>query len=228
AHANAIAYFEVIDRDFLYHQSEDAIANRVRQHLKPEWIESEQAPAIVTNIGFVTMAILPTRATCIEDLIVVPGVDDQGHRGLLVISDGHLPFHSLALDADHAIAETKAAHQRAEKLVEHYGGRHSLRIAARTAPWHLVIKPTDIEDAGLCAWGVSSFLRRTRLRPIAMSVGLPRVVLRFAGAYGDRLTASALVRQANPSIPTRIRQATSELPPTPDASSASHQSNNCG
>jgi hypothetical protein len=120
-----------------------------------------------------------------------------------VLKQGQLPFHSLAGDVAQAVEQARVAQHRAETLLQQFGGKQELRAAVRNTPWYLLSKPEDIQTAGLCDWGVSSFLSRVGLKQIAFSVGLPRVVLRLAGPYGDRLTASALLRKgsAHPPIP---------------------------
>ena len=42
---------------------------------------------LVTEAGFVTMAILADRAIEIEQAVIVPGVDQNGLRGFLVLTE---------------------------------------------------------------------------------------------------------------------------------------------
>lgn len=175
--------------------SGDELRAILRGRLRAGIVVHETPDALVTECGFVTMAILPAHAVRVGEAIVTPGVDDRGQRGFLVTRDDASPFHSLAPSAALAAIEAAKARRRALALVEAFGGREALRTAAREAPWHLLSVFADTERAGLCAWGSVSFLRRFRLQRLAKSVGVPRCLLRLGGPYGDRVTAATLLRR---------------------------------
>lgn len=167
----------------------------LRETLRPGTIVRADDALLVTETGFITMAVLPRRTVRLRDLIVTPGADDVGRCGHLVLRPGHPPFHSLQRDAMAAVDEALLNQRRAADLVAAFGDRDGLRRAARAAPWHLRSVFADTERAGLCRWGSVSFLERMRLRRVAMTVGLPRAALRMAGSYGERVTAATLLRR---------------------------------
>jgi len=149
---------------------------------------------IVTEVGFVTMALITAAASFHRQLLVIPGVDDREQFGYLVLREGYVPYHSLAYDAAQAAVETEIAHAKAEELVTHFGSKPALKLAAKSAPWYLISRVEDVSSAGLCKWGSDSFLRRHGLHTLAYSIGLPRIALRLAGSYGNRITAATLRR----------------------------------
>lgn len=149
---------------------------------------------IVTEVGFVTMALKVDSASRHDDFLVIPGVDDHAQTGYLVLCNGYLPYHSLARCARQAVVETQLAHHRATELVNYFGSRQALKRAATSAPWYLLSRVEDVRDAGLCEWGSNSFLRRYGLFYIAHKVGLPRFALGIAGTYGRRITAATVKR----------------------------------
>jgi len=140
------------------------------------------------------MTVLPTLVQFHGELTLVPGCDDVGNQGFLVFRENRLPFHSLATRARDASAEVLAAHRRADKLVAQFGDKEALKSAVRAAPWHRMCTIDDTYNAGLCEWGVKSFLARFKLRSVGVAVGMPHGALRLAGSYGERITAAALVR----------------------------------
>ncbi len=167
--------------------------------LSPDVVVDHSDGIIVTEVGFVTMALLPGTARYCGSLLVIPGVDDRAQWGHLVLRKGFVPYHSIAADIEKAAVETWDAHARAAKLVGHFGGRQALKQAALSAPWYLLSRPTDAGAAGLCQWGSASFLRRVGIFHIGTSFGLPRIVLRLAGSYGNRVTAATLLRRSRAS-----------------------------
>lgn len=171
-------------------------AATIIDQLNPDVVVDHSDRIIVTEVGFVTMALLPKAARYCGSLLVIPGVDDRAQRGHLVLRKGFVPYHSIAADIEKAAVEAQDAHERAAKLVEYFGGRQALKQAALSAPWHLMSQPADVDAAGLCQWGTASFLRRFGMFHIGMNVGLPRIVLRLAGSYGNRITAATLLRQS--------------------------------
>ena len=168
--------------------------------LKSHCIVVDDNEIMVIECGFVTMAIHADRAVEVEGAIVVPGVDSSGQRGFLVLREGAVPFHSLASSAIDACHECDRANQMANALLA-YGDKYDLRMAARNAPWYKLVTEEDMTSAGLCIWGSESVLRRFGLLGIARRFGLPRLVLRLAGPYGDRVVAASLLRtkHRNPS-----------------------------
>lgn len=174
-------------------------AAAIVDQLNPDMVVDHSDRIIVTEVGFVTMALLPRAARYCGGLLVIPGVDDRAQRGHLVLRKGFVPYHSIAADIEKAAVEAQDAHARAAKLVEFFGGRQALKQAALSAPWYLLSQPADVDAAGLCQWGSASFLRRFGMFRIGMSFGLPRIVLRLAGSYGNRITAATLLRQSSAS-----------------------------
>lgn len=149
---------------------------------------------VVTEAGFVTMALFPADARNCQGLLVVPGVDDRNQSGYLVLRDGFVPYHSLSTSIGRAAVDAQRAWERADKLVQCFGGKSELKHAAASAPWYLLSRYEDAARAGLCQWGAESFLRRLCMRRICKLVGLPQFLLRLAGAYGSRVTAASLLR----------------------------------
>ena len=58
----------------------------VRQRIGSDAIRYEDERWIVTELGFVTMAVLPRYGVQVDGALVVPGVDDQNNRGHLVLA----------------------------------------------------------------------------------------------------------------------------------------------
>jgi hypothetical protein len=162
--------------------------------MKPKWVLDASGGLVTTEIGFVTMTLLTSLVQFRDELTLVPGCDDAGNQGYLVFRANRLPFHSLAASPRDACAEVLAAHRRADALVARFGDRDALKSAVRAAPWHRMCSIDDTYTAGLCEWGVKSFLNRYKLRRVGFAVGMPHGVLRLAGSYGERITAAALVR----------------------------------
>lgn len=152
---------------------------------------------LVTEIGFITMAIHTDRATKHFNALVVPGVDSNGIRGFLVLREGAAPFHSQSSSPTEAIHESEVAQLNVQTLVEAYGDKYSLHAAAGKAPWYKNITTQDINRSGLCSWGTDCFLRRFRLRTVAHHFGLPKVILKLAGPDGNQATAASLLRTEN-------------------------------
>lgn len=172
------------------------IAQAVKNRLDDKYICQQQGNIIVTEMGFVTMALLSGQAIYKKDLLLIPGVDNANQFGYLVLRDGFVPFHSLAHNADDAALDAELAYQKAERLLGYYGNKKTLKIAAKAAPWYLLSKEEDVWEAGMCRWGAYSFSKRARINFLAHRIGVPRLLLRFAGAYGDRITAATLKRKA--------------------------------
>ena len=179
---------------FAYATPATGLLPQVRSMLKSHCIVVDDNEIMVIECGFVTMAIHADRAVKVEGAIVVPGVDSNGQRGFLVLQEGAVPFHSLASSVIDACRECDRANQKASTLLTAFGDKNSLRMAARKAPWYKLVTEEDMTSAGLCIWGSESFLRRFGLLGIARRFGLPRLVLRLAGPYGDRVVAASLLR----------------------------------
>lgn len=178
----------------MFHEPSQALSTLVRSRLKAHQVLAHDGDILVTEAGFVTMAIHTDHAVHIQNTLVVPGVDHQAQRGFLVLHDNAAPFHSLALSAEDAFAEAMLAKQKADQLLAVFGNKQRLRRAVQKAPWYLLSTTEDFERSGLCRWGSESFLQRLGLLGFARRVGLPRLLLRLAGPYGDRLTARSLLR----------------------------------
>ena len=174
----------------------DTTAGTVRNRIDDKYIVNQLGNIIVTEIGYVTMALLAGYATYSKDLLIVPGVDEKNQFGYLVLRDKYMPYHSLAQDIDGAIAETQAAHKRATALLSYYGDLKSLKESAHSAPWYQLSTMEDAIDAGLCQWGTINFLERAKMGFIARRFGLPRCLVRFSGGFGTRVTASTNRRVA--------------------------------
>ena len=194
ARARARALLESVDATTDTLARRDAAA--LREQLPSRFVVDDSPDVVVTECGFVTMAILCRRARRFERALTVPGVDDRGRRGFLVLCAGQPPFHSLAAEAETAVNEAIVARTRAAALLAGFGDRERLRAAVRAAPWYRRTTFADTERAGLCRWGSESFLRRLGLHAIAMRVGVPCALLRLAGGYGERAVAATLLRHA--------------------------------
>lgn len=175
----------------------EGIVSTILDLLSPAAVVEHDEDIIVTEVGFVTMALVTAAASYQQELLVIPGVDDHVQTGFLVLRESYVPYHSLAKSAAQAAVETGIAHARAAELVAHFGSRPALKHAALSAPWYLISRVEDVSSAGLCEWGSDSFLRRHGLIRIAYCFGLPRIALRLAGNYGNRITAATLRRQKN-------------------------------
>lgn len=173
----------------------DDYAGLIRSQVGTAAIRYEDERWIVTELGFVLMAVLPSHAVRVADALVVPGVDDQNQRGYLVLRTGLVPYHSLAAGPVQAERQARTAAERAARLVEHFGSREALREAARSAPWYLMSSASDVHRSGLCSWGVDSWLGRIGMGQLAYRTGLPRLFVRMAGGYGDRITAMTMMRR---------------------------------
>lgn len=174
----------------------------ILQLLGPNVVVDHSQGLIVTEVGFITMALFPTDARYSEQLLIVPGVDDRNQYGYLVLRAGSVPYHSLANSIRLAGIEAQCAWDRSAKLVQRFGSVAQLKQAAASAPWHLQSRMEDATDAGLCQWGVDSFLRRFCLRQVSRFIGLPQFFVKRAGGYGCRVTAATLARHEHQSYGT--------------------------
>ena len=199
------------------HISKELKANTaaaVRNRIDEKFIVSESGSIIVTHIGYVTMAILSGHAIYRKELLIIPGVDEKNQSGYLVLRSDYVPYHSLAKDIEGAVAETEAAHSQAEKLLEYFGNRKALKEAALKAPWYQISTMDDVKSAGLCQWGTMSFLNRIKIASIACQTGLPCILFRHAGGYGNRVIASTTrrlettqhVKQASSGRPNKLNR----------------------
>lgn len=149
---------------------------------------------IVTDVGYVTMAIHSNRAVKFGNILVIPGVDSDGRRGHLVLCEKKLPFHSLAPNAVGAYVEARESRHKAQTLLSEFGNKSAMHDAVSKTPWYALITRQDLEQSGICQWGAEAFLQRYRLQPIAQRFGVPKFILRSAGNYGERLIAARSVR----------------------------------
>ena len=186
--------FAIRRKDKLERQQFPTRAHDLGDLIKPRWIVHESAGLVTTEIGFVTMTVLTTAVHYRGEMILMPGCDEVGNEGFLVFRANRLPYHSLADNSRDAYAEVLAAHRRADSLVDQFGGKEALKLAVNQAPWHQMCTVSDAYNAGMCQWGVNSFLRRFRAVHIASWTGLPNGLLRFAGSYGERIVAASLLR----------------------------------
>lgn len=190
----ALAHAHIQWLGYAYAQPASELALRVRAQLKSHQIVFEDDDILITEVGFVTMAIHTNHAVEHDDAIVIPGVDSEGVRGYLVMRENSIPYHSVTGCFSQACHESSCAQQRARALLEAFGDKMTLREAAHRTPWYKLITEQDLEESGLCAWGSDSFLRRLHIRSLAHRYGLPRIFLRLAGPYGDRVVAASLLR----------------------------------
>ena len=172
----------------------DAQAEVVRNKIDDKYIVYQTGTIIVTEIGYVTMALLAGYAIYKNELLLIPGVDEKNQFGYLVLRSNYMPYHSLAQDLEGAITEAKTAHSRATALLNYYGDSTSLKNSAQTAPWYQLSTMEDAIDAGLCQWGTINFLERAKISIISRHIGLPRCLVRFSGGFGNRVTASTIRR----------------------------------
>ena len=183
------SYTDAISREL-----KEATAYAVKNRIDDKYIVSQSGSIIVTEIGYITMALLAGHAIYRKDLLLIPGVDEKNQFGYLVLRKEHVPYHSLAQDIDGAVAESEAAHVRAAALVNYFGDRQSLKQTAKAAPWYQLSKMEDAVNAGMYQWGTISFLQRSNICFFARHIGLPRFLVRLSGGYGNRITASTVRR----------------------------------
>jgi hypothetical protein len=188
AHAHALR---------LKHSDETSSAitpDAIKSYLHPSQIVGEDGDLLVTEAGFVTMAISMGHATQHEALIAIPGCDEKGRFGYLVLGAGKLPYHSLANSARKACEEALGKQQLASALIQYFGNKPALYAAVRKAPVFQRCTREDLEASGLCLWGAESFLGRLGLLSIARRYGLPKFMLLLAGNYGQRIIAASVMR----------------------------------
>lgn len=198
-------------------ETDMTLGNEVAQRIGEDAIRYQDERWIVTELGFVTMAVLPRFGVRINDAVIVPGVDDHNTRGHLVLRHGAVPYHSLAGDPERAVREAENASARAARLVEYYGSREALRQAAQSAPWYLRSTASDVRRSGLCTWGVDSWLGRIGVGRLAYRTGLPRLFVQLAGSYGDRITAMTVMRMEQAERTIDIPTGLSASQSSPDA-----------
>ena len=179
---------------FVFTEPASGLLSLVRSKLKSHQVVIDDSEILVTEIGFVTMAVHADRAVKYGESLVVPGVDSNGVCGFLVLREGAVPYHSLSSNVNAAYHESDRAHGKASALVAAYGDKDKLKAAAHKAPWYRIITEQDVVCSGLCLWGSESFLRRIGLLFFAKRFGLPRLILRLAGSYGDRVAAASMLR----------------------------------
>ncbi|HID09120.1 TPA: hypothetical protein EYP13_02730 [Candidatus Micrarchaeota archaeon] len=167
----------------------------IRSRLRAHQIVLEEEGVLVTDSGFVTMAILPQYAYAVRGMIAIPGRDDQGNSGYLVIRQYLPPYHSFELQPFAAIIEAEEATLKSERLIAEFGSKAEMVKAVKNAPHWMLITESDFVRSGLCYWGVKSTLSRLGVLDYAHRRGIPCfLVSALTGAYGVRLIASALLR----------------------------------
>jgi len=174
--------------------SSASMIERVRNYFKSHQVVHIDNEIMLTDVGFVMMAIHTDRAVEIENTLVVPGIDSEGQCGHLVLCDSKIPFHSFHSDSTDAYLEARLAQQKAQDLVAEFGSKSALQDAVSKTAWYSMSTMQDLERTGLCEWGARSFLHRYRLSTLAEHVGLPKFLLQLAGSYGDRIIAARLTR----------------------------------
>ncbi len=176
-----------------------ALSRQVREQIAPWLIESaatgrHEFP--VTLEGFVTMAIIPQLASRHEDSIAVPGFDEHGCSGHLVLQPGCRPYHSRQSNPVQAVLQARAAIEKSRRLVQAFGDRETMERTCRAASWFQRVTIADASAAGLCDWGIESFLRSLGLWFVASRFGLPKGAIWMGGRYPRRAIAAALLRSA--------------------------------
>lgn len=177
--------------------SNPALSCEVRALIEPRTLAIASGPGTdfpVTLEGFVTMAVVPQQAQRHGTAITVPGFDETGRRGFLVLQAQQRPYHSRAETSDEAVRQAREALARAAHLEHFFGGRDALVKACRSADWRTWVTMADASDAGLCDWGIECFLRQRCLWFIASRFGLPKFAISLGGRYPQRALAAALVR----------------------------------
>jgi hypothetical protein len=151
---------------------------------------------VVTEEGFVTMALDLARAEIVANSVVLPGYDSAGEFGHMVFRDGARPFHAREITPASAAKAASLAHSRARRLEVHFGSRDGVKRVANRASPLLWCTLDDAQRAGLCAWGIESFLKRYHLFALTKRLGgLPKGVIAFGGSYVRRAVASAVMRK---------------------------------
>jgi len=79
----------------------------VKSYFKSHQIALIVNEIVVTNVGFVMMAIHTDRALRLDDVLVVPGIDSEGQRVHLVLSENYVLYHSACSNAVEAYREAK-------------------------------------------------------------------------------------------------------------------------
>jgi len=192
----AVQHAQALWLGYAFKAGNSQIARQLAAMLKPHQVVSIDGDIMVTEAGFVTMAILPEQATVIQHAMVARGVDNLGRRGFLVVTQNTAPYHSLANSALEAFKESLQAMRKSHDIVCAFGGKTALRHSVSEAPWYLMCTTEDFENSGLCLWGAESFLQRLGLLSVARRIGLPRALLSLAGPYGERLVAARLLRDS--------------------------------
>lgn len=179
------------------YQPNHSLTDQLATYFKKHQIIHIDNEILVTDVGFITMAIHCNLSVRFGDVCIVPGVDSEGRRGYLVLCEKRLPFHSVASTPGDAYIEAKKAQAKAQTLLAAFNTRMEMRAAVADAPWYTLVTWQDLESSGLCQWGSESFLRRNRLYTVAKNIGLPKLLLRATGVYGERLVAAKIIRIRN-------------------------------
>ncbi len=159
-------------------------------------VDQSSAHIAITDEGFITMALDLRQAELHDDRVAVPGCDSEGEFGFMVFHRGARPFHSRAFTTVLAVQEAQAAGLAAERLERHFGGREGLKRAAKSASIWQWCTLDDAQRAGLCSWGIETFLRRYRLLALTQRFGgLPKGIIWFGGSYVRRVVATAVMQR---------------------------------
>ena len=191
----ALAHAHYSWNGIAFSQTQGLPCNLIKSYFKQGQIVHEDNEIIVTDVGFVVMAIYSDRAIKIKNALIVPGIDSEGLRGHLVLCDKKLPYHSFASQPEKAYLDALQAQKKASALLSNFGSRSALQQAIAKTPWYRMSTGEDFNCTGLCQWGANAFLKRHGLQRIAWRFGLPKCLLQIAGIYGERIIAAGLVRR---------------------------------
>ncbi len=165
--------------------------------LKTITVRASTPGLCTTEAGFVVMSVRLQAAVNIAGVTALPGCDDAGNTGWLIIGASLWPFHSRAENAATAVSEALISQVKAQRLEDFFGGKNHMREAINAAPWWRWCLLKDAHDCGLCAWGIERFLRRFRLwHAVNLLGGLPKFAFSCGGSYARRAVAQALMRNA--------------------------------
>lgn len=174
----------------------DAVSAEVlSSFFRPRQILYRDNEILVTDVGFVVMAIYTDKATRIDDAFIVPGIDSTGIRGNIVLCKEKLPYHSLCREPTEAYEDAANSLLKAAALLSYFGSRSAMQEAVAKTPWYSVSTLEDYDQTGLCQWGKNAFLQKYGLQRMARRVGLPKCLLQIAGVYGERVIAASIVRR---------------------------------
>jgi len=133
-----------------FSQTPKVATEQVQRFFRPHQIVRQDSEIIVTDVGFVVMAIYSDKATRINDSVVVPGVDSEGVRGHLVLCEKKLPYHSFATHPVESYLDALQAQEKASALLSNFSSRSALQKAIAKTPWYTWSTSEDFKVTGLC------------------------------------------------------------------------------